>query len=345
MFLRVDPDLSYGFFSCIGTYHGVYLVYTSIQEIKQMSRKFIGQENASKTSGVYLLTNTVNGKQYVGMTVNFQQRMRDHVKHSLRRKINYVISRAIRKYGPEAFKFEILHEFDEFDHDAVAKLEAKEIKARKTVETGYNFLEGSRGQNAYGKKWQEKCKEIWADPELRKKVASPGKKNPMYGRSRKGEKLGGAVTPPTEDQRQKMKDGHQKWLKRVKKEDRSASLKAGQEKFKNERPSEYEEWKRKVARPGELNGCYGSTFVWINDGKNHRRHDKDKPIPKGWVKGFLKTNGMIEARKRRVECIETGEVFESQTDAAKAYEVDTSKICLVCRGQRKKTGGYSWRYI
>lgn len=53
-----------------------------------------------------------------------------------------------------------------------------------------------------------------------------------------------------------------------------------------------------------------------------------------------------EARKRKVECIETGEIFESATDAARKIPNTTqSKICMVCRGQRKTCGGYHWRYV
>lgn len=53
-----------------------------------------------------------------------------------------------------------------------------------------------------------------------------------------------------------------------------------------------------------------------------------------------------EARKRKVECIETGEIFESASDAARKIPNTTqSKICMVCRGQRKTCGGYHWRYV
>ena len=53
-----------------------------------------------------------------------------------------------------------------------------------------------------------------------------------------------------------------------------------------------------------------------------------------------------EARKRKVQCIETGEIFESASEAArKVLNTSQSKICMVCRGQRKTCGGYHWQYI
>lgn len=40
-----------------------------------------------------------------------------------------------------------------------------------------------------------------------------------------------------------------------------------------------------------------------------------------------------QARKRKVQCIETGEIFESASEAArKTPKTTQSKICMVCRG-------------
>ena len=52
------------------------------------------------------------------------------------------------------------------------------------------------------------------------------------------------------------------------------------------------------------------------------------------------------ARKKQVQCIETGEIFESASAAARNTPKTTqSKICMVCRGQRNTCGGYHWKYI
>lgn len=53
-----------------------------------------------------------------------------------------------------------------------------------------------------------------------------------------------------------------------------------------------------------------------------------------------------EARKKKVQCMETGEIFESASEAArKTPKTTQSKICMVCRGQRKTCGGYHWQYV
>jgi group I intron endonuclease len=56
---------------------------------------------------IYLATNTVNGKRYVGQTVNPHKRWRDH-KSAARRNIDKAFYAAMRKYGEDAFVFETL---------------------------------------------------------------------------------------------------------------------------------------------------------------------------------------------------------------------------------------------
>ena len=51
------------------------------------------------------------------------------------------------------------------------------------------------------------------------------------------------------------------------------------------------------------------------------------------------------ARKKAIQCIETGIIYESASEAARKVKGTTqSKICMVCRGKRKTCGGYHWKY-
>lgn len=62
-------------------------------------------------SGIYTITNIVNNKIYVGCTTSFSKRWRDH--KNLFKKCthpNRYLSAAVKKYGFENFKFEILEE-------------------------------------------------------------------------------------------------------------------------------------------------------------------------------------------------------------------------------------------
>lgn len=84
---------------------------------------------------VYILTNNINGKQYVGVTGrNLKQRLAEH-KSSI--KATTKISKAIKKHGWENFSHEVLHEHHDFS--TLLQLEGKEILARQTFgSNGYN---------------------------------------------------------------------------------------------------------------------------------------------------------------------------------------------------------------
>jgi hypothetical protein len=57
------------------------------------------------------------------------------------------------------------------------------------------------------------------------------------------------------------------------------------------------------------------------------------------------TEALVESRQRKVMCVETGEVFKSGRAAAEKLGLKRSKICLVCQGKRKSTGGLRFIYI
>lgn len=57
------------------------------------------------TCGIYKITNLVNGKIYIGSSINLDRRLYEH-KHS--RNKTTVISKAISKYGVDKFQFEVI---------------------------------------------------------------------------------------------------------------------------------------------------------------------------------------------------------------------------------------------
>ena len=63
-------------------------------------------------SGVYIITNVVNGKYYIGGAVDFYDRFRLHIADLLKNKhFNSHLQRAVNKYGIENFVFEICQEY------------------------------------------------------------------------------------------------------------------------------------------------------------------------------------------------------------------------------------------
>jgi len=63
-------------------------------------------------SGIYKITNIINGKFYIGSTINFSRRKAEHFCRFRKNKGNSIIKNALIKYGVENFKFEILEELN-----------------------------------------------------------------------------------------------------------------------------------------------------------------------------------------------------------------------------------------
>lgn len=87
---------------------------------------------------VYSITNTINGKMYIGQTV--QEVSRRFHRH---RTGPYAIGNAIRKYGEENFKIDIL--FNSYDVDMLNEAEKELIASYDTMyPNGYNLMEGGQ---------------------------------------------------------------------------------------------------------------------------------------------------------------------------------------------------------
>ena len=93
--------------------------------------------------GIYKITNLINGKSYIGQSVNIEKRFIQHKSVAYNpndKNYNYPLYRAIRKYGVENFSFEVLEECN------VGELNNKEIyyisKYNAHSKFGYNQDDG-----------------------------------------------------------------------------------------------------------------------------------------------------------------------------------------------------------
>lgn len=84
-----------------------------------------------------------------------------------------------------------------------------------------------------------------------------------------------------------------------------------------------------MACRGERGKVKGLKFAYLDDYES------------GSVPEFKPDNG----NRRKVRCVETGEVYSSLIEAAKAKGINSSKISSVCKGKRKTTGGCRWEYV
>lgn len=149
---------------------------------------------------IYMATNQINGKSYVGQTVgSLAKRKGRHIYNALNKIDSYYFHNSIRKYGKDNFEWVILHD-DITDIEFLNELEIFYIGYYDTFDKGYNFNMG--GSNALhteetkrkmseskkGKHHSEETKKKMSESKKGKKVSeetkrklsksSKGKNNP-----------------------------------------------------------------------------------------------------------------------------------------------------------------------
>ncbi len=120
---------------------------------------FINKEDLTKT-GVYSITNTVNGKKYIGSTTtSFRRRYKSYIKN-YNMKMNKKLLNGINKYGFDNFIFEIV----EICPIVITRCrEEYFILQYNTVNDGYNIkytCSGGNGGANKGKKYPKPSKEL-----------------------------------------------------------------------------------------------------------------------------------------------------------------------------------------
>ena len=122
--------------------------------------------------GVYKITNNVNGKVYIGQSINIKNRWKDHI-YALNRNDSSctLLQRAWNKYKQNNFCFEILELCSEEELDDV---EIKYIELYDSINNGYNIEKGGNENKRLSEETRQKlsasAKERLSDPT----------KNPMY---------------------------------------------------------------------------------------------------------------------------------------------------------------------
>lgn len=158
-------------------------------------------------SCVYAITNTVNGKMYIGSTKNFETRKKQHL-YYLRKgsHINIILQRSFNKHGEDSFIFSVL---EEVDQQLLLDTESTYINQYNTKCNGYNIADANGGdcishhpnKAEIRRKISESMKKRWDTLSEYERIQYAnqykGKLNPMYGKNHTGatkERISSALT-------------------------------------------------------------------------------------------------------------------------------------------------------
>jgi len=101
---------------------------------------------------------------YIGFTsTSIEERFKRHVK-SAKHGSDYIIHKAIRKYGEDSLTVDTLFE------GTIQEAYDEELKYRPKIWTGWNICAGGKGGNS------PFIKSLWADPEMREHLEECGRK-------------------------------------------------------------------------------------------------------------------------------------------------------------------------
>lgn len=282
---------------------------------------------------IYKITNTVDGKIYIGQTVrSFWERYEGHLENTKNRHLK----RAIQKYGVDAF--EIVEVLDAAE--TKEELDAKEqyyiaLYRSNERQYGYNIADGGhRGKQA------DETRKLIGD-------AQRGEKNHMYGKRGKDNPrycrtalVCANCGKPIEVLRSDLTRSKYHFC----------SPECAQSSNIQRKPQEKKQvqvtcdYCGKVfeKRPSEL---LGKKNLYCS---RKCQNEHQKIILKGASNpnyGNHKVSGGNNGRAKKVLCVTTGEVFDSAIEAGQKYGIKRGLIPACCRGNQKTAGGKEWKYL
>lgn len=142
---------------------------------------------------IYTITNKVNGKQYVGQTIDFKRRQKQHFCET---ESCPLLRKAFEKYGREQFEMLPILTFSAINEEVrrviLNELEQYYIKRLNTYNNGYNTTKGGTGQQGHSPSEEIKTKikernvEWWSKEENKKKHQKSLPTKPILQYDREG---------------------------------------------------------------------------------------------------------------------------------------------------------------
>lgn len=297
-----------------------------------------------------------NGKRYIGITSMYVNKRWGR---GAGYKQNKYFTKAIKKYGWDNFKHEILYE-NLTKEEACAK-EIELIKQFKSnnPQYGYNLSSGGTANIYKHKKATEETKKRMSEAQLKRYREHPlteEQKRKMAETCRKNAKS--IVYTP--EVRKHMSDAHKgkpnysargqiipEWQKEL---IRKANSGANNSKAKKVICLETLKVYDAIAYASNDTGCtpYGISYV-CNNRKNKTNnlhwvfYDENKNDE--YYKHLLKVKLSIERPScKKIICVETNEIFDSMVETQLKTNINKSRICLCCKNSNYTAGGYHWKY-
>ena len=262
-------------------------------------------------SGAYKITNTANGKVYIGATSNLRDRKQHHDWDLRHHKHSNKAMQEDYDKNPDAFRFDVI----EFcDTENLTELERKYIAEYDSMNPIYGYNRESGGNK--DKTISSETKQIWS-------THRKGEGGAMYGKHH------------TEEARRKISE---KQIGKVLSEEtkrKISSAKIGV------RPSEETRRKWSETRKGrklspEHCAAISKGRKGIIPDEEWRRHMSESRIGKH--------TGAENKYHKDVICIETGELFHGVNEAGRKMGISATHISAACKGKRNVAGGYHWKY-
>lgn len=256
---------------------------------------------------IYKITNTINGKSYIGQTIKpISARWYFHIYDAMNKVDDLYFHRAIRKYGAENF---IVEEIEECRQDELNSREMYWIKYFDTFNNGYNLTLGGGGKKSIDietvyKLWDDGLSVVQIADKINKNrtailnILSDYKNYSPFEGNRRG--------------------SHQKPVLMCDRNDtvlnRFDSIIDAQR-------------KTGLTHIGEC--CRGNRktdggYIWKFEQEEHC------------------TNTFTSRKRNSVRCIETGIIYNSANYAERLLGISHISDC--CRGKRETAGGFTWEF-
>ena len=302
------------------------------------------------TNCVYLLTNRINGKMYVGITKhqdNPNERWHGGGKHHY----NKHVARAVAKYGWDNFDHEILtsnltrEEAGKFERLLIAKLDLMNKDKGYNMTPGGDDLPGAQlphlreGSRRHAKKVSKPVHQYGLDGRYLASYES------TKGAARAIGVTGQAIRSCCIGKFRTSGDyywSYQKMESYIPPEILPANVvETYQYSLSGEFIAKYDSMTKAAEAVGTT---------------NHALHHAIQDSKNGFYRtsaGYIWTDGTYEPitvqkenpHKLQIICVETGDVFDSGKEAADAYNTATTNISRAARDSNATACGYHWKYI